>query len=107
METNPKPAYTILSNEDDSITLECGSIRAEIRGSSWADANQAAHLLALGITSKREIERLSWQMKQLQNHLREMTTFSEGLDQRILELVRDLNKDRTVWARLQREEDPQ
>lgn len=35
----------ITSHDDDSVTLECGSVVAHVRGGCWEEANEAAHRL--------------------------------------------------------------
>jgi hypothetical protein len=47
--------YIITSNDDESVTLKCGSITARIEGDSWRDANRTAHLLAEMLMGNRKV----------------------------------------------------
>jgi len=92
--------YTLTSNDDDTVTLVCGSVRAEISAASWEEANQAAHLLASALTSKKDVDELARKVRRLHANIGETLTLVSGMDQRILDLVRDVNEDRTTWAKL-------
>jgi len=66
----------IVSNDDDSVTLECNGIRAHISADSWKEANEAAHMLGALISSKEEARkayqkatRLRARMVELNEHL--------------------------------------
>jgi hypothetical protein len=73
-------AYTITSNEDDSVTLTCGTVRAHITGASWDEANRAASLLANALITQRATLRGLERLRRLQRYLQHVSAQITDLD---------------------------
>lgn len=65
---------SIMSNKDDSVTLESGATKVTISAATWKEANDAAHLLSSLLDSRAELRAVTQRIRYLQDNLRRLST---------------------------------
>lgn len=81
----------IITNDDESVTLEVGSIRAHISGDTWKEANDAAHMLGQFVAGRADAREVCRRIRLISSQLLEVERSIDAVDfhvQGALDLVR-------------------
>lgn len=67
-----EPKITIVSNDDDSVTLQVEGIHAHITGPDWHAANHAAHMLGALVAGKAKAQDVLGRVRSMAYQLDEL-----------------------------------
>jgi hypothetical protein len=80
----------IESHDDDSVTLTFGTLTATIRGASWKEANDAAHMLGALLVGRVEMRKLTSKARGMMDSMQRAEDALEGLTRHLDEMTDNL-----------------